>query len=200
METRTGHSHDKHDWQQADYAASWVAKNEGRVERRGAVLDRMMALAPYPKDRALRVLDVGGGYGFVSAAVLRAFPKAEVTLQDFSAPMIAEAKRYLSSHAAQMRFVQSDLTDPAWAAGLGPFDLVVSAIAIHNIRKIEAMQACYRAIRDLLVPGGWFLDCDHLDKAGGPDKHAAMMRDVGFASVAILPGDDADTPILKAQA
>jgi len=205
MDARAGQSHDKHDWQQADYADAWVAKNQQRVERRSALLARMLAEAPHAADAPLRVLDVGGGYGFVSAAVLKAFPRAQVTLQDFSEPMIEQARSYLAPHAAQMRFALSDLRDPAWSAGLmegagGPFDLVVSAIAIHNLRDLAAMAACYGAIRGLLTPGGWFLDCDHLDKAGGGDLHVEMLRKAGFKNVTALAGDDEHTPIIKAQA
>jgi SAM-dependent methyltransferase len=205
MDTSTGHSYESHDWQEAAYAGAWVAKNQQRVERRSALLARMLAEAPYAADAPLRVLDVGGGYGFVSQAVLKAFPKAQVTLQDFSSPMIDQARIYLAPHAAQMRYVLSDLRNASWSQGLmeaagGPFDLVVSAIAIHNLRDVAAMGACYGAIRGLLAPGGWFLDCDHLDKSGGNALHAEMMRTTGFASVVELPGDDAHTPILKAQA
>ena len=200
MGARTGQSHDKHDWQQADYAEAWVAKNQQRTERRSPLLARMMAEAPHPADAALRVLDVGGGYGFISAAVLKAFPRAQVTLQDFSEPMIEQARVYLAPQAAQMQFELSDLRDPTWSVGLGPFDLVVSAIAIHNLRDLAAMASCYAAIRSLLVPGGWFLDCDHLDKAGGGDLHIDMLRQAGFKNVRALVGDDEHTPILKAQA
>jgi 2-polyprenyl-3-methyl-5-hydroxy-6-metoxy-1,4-benzoquinol methylase len=191
---------ESHDWQQPDYAESWVAKNEQRTERRNALLASMLAEAPYAADAPLRVLDVGGGYGFVSQAVLKAFPKANVTLQDFSQPMIEQAQVYLAPHAAQMSYALSDLRNASWGKTLGPFDLVVSAIAIHNLRDLGAMATCYAVIHSLLVPGGWFLDCDHLDKSGGNALHAEMMRTAGFKSVVELPGDDAHTPILKAQA
>ncbi len=191
---------ESHDWQQADYAGAWMAKNQQRTERRSALLARMLAEAPFAADAPLRVLDVGGGYGFVSQAVLTAFPKATVTLQDFSQPMIDQALIYLTPYAGRMRFALSDLRDPAWSKGMGPFDLVVSAIAIHNLRDVAAMAACYGAIRALLVPGGLFLDCDHLDKAGGTARHVEMLREAGFKSVTALAGDDEHTPILKAQA
>ena len=114
-----------------------------------------------PRDARLAVLDVGAGYGAVTEELLRLFPAAEVTLQDYSTPMLAEARRRLAAHAGQLRVVTADLTDPAWPAAVGgPFDLAVSAIVLHNLRDDAKIFACYRAIHDLLRPGGWFLDYD----------------------------------------
>jgi hypothetical protein len=50
------------------------------------------------------------------------------------------------------------------------------------------------------VPGGWFLDCDHLDEVGGNALHIELIAQAGFKTVVELLGDDDHTPILKAQA
>src|SRR2546422_8152765 len=47
--------------------------------------------------------------------------------------------------------------------------------SLHNLREEEKIFACYRAICDLLRPGGWFLDYDLFFK--GLDPHIAAMRD-----------------------
>jgi SAM-dependent methyltransferase len=102
------------------------------------------------------VLDVGAGYGAVTEEVLKAFPQARVTLQDYSTPMLGEARRRLAGHAAQLQYVTADLTDPGWAKAIGgPFDLAVSAIALHNLRDPPKIFACYRSIHDLLRATGW---------------------------------------------
>src|SRR5205823_14890411 len=106
----------------------------------------------------------------------------EVTLQDYSEPMLAEARRRLAEKADQLRVVVSDLTDPAWPAGVGgPFDLAVSAICLHNLQNDDKIFACYRAIHDLLRPGGWFLDYDLF--FDGAEPHLNAMRESGFARV-----------------
>ncbi len=200
---KQGHKHDhRHDWHEGGYVDEWVAKNEKRTER-SALIQSMLAKAGVPKDTPVRVLDVGGGYGYVSGEVFKAFPRAEVTLQDFSAPMIERARDFLSAHAKQMHYSHSDLMDRSWmlkamADGKGPFDLVVSAIAIHNVRDIAAIGECYRDIRGLLKPGGSFLNCDHVERAGGIDKHVQMLRDAGFKSVETV-GDGNMTAILVAR-
>src|SRR5436190_9998512 len=103
----------------------------------------MLAAAPFPRDAAIEVLDVGAGYGAVTEEVLKAFPQARVTLQDYSTPMLGEARRRLAGKAAQLRYATADLTDPAWPRAVGgPFDLAVSAIALHNLRDLSKIFAC----------------------------------------------------------
>jgi ubiquinone/menaquinone biosynthesis C-methylase UbiE len=142
----------------------------------------MLEMAPFPRAAAIEVLDVGAGYGAVSEEVLKRFPNARVTLQDYSQPMLAEAQRRLAPHAARLTYVTADLTDPAWPQAVGgPFDLAVSAIALHNLRDPAKIFACYRAIHDLLRPDGRFLDYDLF--FAGAEGHIAELRKVGFASV-----------------
>jgi ubiquinone/menaquinone biosynthesis C-methylase UbiE len=90
-------------------------------------------------------LDVGAGYGVVTEEVLQAFPAAHVTLQDYSQPMLDHARRRLARYSNQLSYVICDLTDPSWPQAVGgPFDLAVSAIALHNLRDPEKIFACYR--------------------------------------------------------
>src|SRR5438445_11678030 len=139
----------------------------------------MLAAAPFARDSRLAVLDVGGGYGAVTEELLQLFPAAEVTLQDYSRPMLDEARRRLAAQAAQLRYVVCDLTDPSWPSTVGgPFDLAVSAIVLHNLRDEQKIFACYRAIHDLLRPGGHFLDYDLFFH--GVEGHIAELKKAGF--------------------
>jgi len=171
-----------HDWHSEGYVADWIAHDVARDPVRRSQLREMLAAAPFARDARLAVLDVGAGYGAVTEELLQVFPAALVTLQDYSEPMLDEARRRLAAHAGQLRYVVSDLTDPAWPGAVGgPFDLAVSAICLHNLRNDEQIFACYRAIYDLLRPGGWFLDYDLF--FDGVEPHLNAMRAAGFASV-----------------
>jgi ubiquinone/menaquinone biosynthesis C-methylase UbiE len=142
----------------------------------------MLSFAPFPCDAELDVLDVGAGYGVVTEELLRAFPTAHVTLQDYSQPMLDRARRRLADRSDQLRYVLCDLVDPAWPKQVGgPFDLAVSAIALHNLRDLEKIFACYRAIHALLKPAGSFLNCDRFVEDIEP--HLAALREAGFARV-----------------
>jgi trans-aconitate methyltransferase len=170
-----------HDWHSGEYVRDWIAHDEARDPVRRPRLKEMLAAAPFPRDARLAVLDVGAGYGAVTEELLSVFSQAQITLQDYSEPMLAEAKKRLAARAGQLRFVTCDLTDPAWASRVGgPFDLAVSAIALHNLRNDTQIFACYRAIRDLLKPGGWFIEEDLF--FDGVEPHLAAMRDGGFGN------------------
>jgi ubiquinone/menaquinone biosynthesis C-methylase UbiE len=171
-----------HDWHSSEYVSEWIAEDSARDPVRRPRLRDMLAAAPFARDARLAVIDVGGGYGAVTEELLRLFPAAQVTLQDYSQPMLDAARQRLAAHAAQLRYVVCDLTDPSWPSAVGgPFDLVVSAIVLHNLRDEEKIFACYRAIRGLLRPGGWFLDYDLF--FDGVEGHLAAMRAAGFATV-----------------
>jgi ubiquinone/menaquinone biosynthesis C-methylase UbiE len=162
----------------------WIARDEKRAGERRDILAALVAAVPFALDAAIDVLDVGGGNGIVTEAILEAFPKARVTLVDYSEEMLAHARSRFASSGRDVRYVRGDLLDPDWpkVAG-GPFDLAVSAIAIHNLQNLAAMAACYEAVHGLLKPGGCFLDYDHFDKFGGVPLHQHSLRVAGFASV-----------------
>jgi 2-polyprenyl-3-methyl-5-hydroxy-6-metoxy-1,4-benzoquinol methylase len=178
-----GFSSVRHDWHSESYVDGWIARDLQRDEERRERLKQMLAAAPYPADAEIAVLDVGGGYGVVSEEVLRAYSRARVTLQDYSQPMLDQARQRLAQHAGRVGYVKGDLRDPSWTTGAGgPFDLAVSAIAIHNLRDLAQIAACYRAIAGLLKPDGIFLDYDLFDLIGGIDGQLRAIKDAGFAT------------------
>lgn len=171
-----------HDWHSQDYVSEWIAEDQARDPVRRPRLREMLQGAGLAPDARPKVLDVGAGYGAVTEELLRLHPQAEVTLQDYSEPMLADARRRLAAKAAQLKVAVCDLTDPAWPGKVdGPFDLAMSAIVLHNLRDDAKIFACYRAIHGLLKPGAWFLDYDLF--FDGVDGHIEAMREAGFSPV-----------------
>ena len=113
------------------------------------------------------VLDLGAGTGLLSAHVRRAVPGARLHLVDGSEPMLAAARARLGDVD---RFELRDL-----AGGLpdGPFDAVVSSLAIHHLAD-DDKRALFERIARVLVPGGVFV---HLEQVRGPDA----MREQWYA-------------------
>jgi SAM-dependent methyltransferase len=171
-----------HNWHSTDSVTEWITRDAARDPERRPLLQQMLSFAPFPCDAELEVLDVGAGYGVVSEEVLQAFPAARVALQDFSQPMLDRARQRLADRSGQLSYFLCDLVDRSWPKQVGgPFNLAVSAIALHNLRDPEKIFACYRAIHDLLNPDGCFLNCDRFVE--GVEPHMAALREAGFGVV-----------------
>ena len=69
----------------------------------------MLSKAGLAPEAAIKVLDVGGGYGIVTSVVPEAFLNGQVTLPDYSAPTLEHARERLAVHASATRFVHSNL-------------------------------------------------------------------------------------------
>jgi tRNA (cmo5U34)-methyltransferase len=206
-----------HDWHSAAFVENWIGQDATDDERRRPTLQRVAALLPGGPDGRLRVLDVGGGYGALSYEVLHARPQASVVLHDYSTAMIAKASERLARFADRVSYATADMADPGWAGDLGgPFDAVVSALAIHNI-DTAAIPRVYRDIFTLLRPGGCFFDADLAFPAGpgeadlyrrdpvrdprwdvytglpGLEDHLRWLREAGFGEAACVWKDCEDT-------
>jgi ubiquinone/menaquinone biosynthesis C-methylase UbiE len=166
-----------HEWHSDSYVEEWIG-NWSDPERVKS-LRRIAHHIPHDPDRAIRVLDMCGGWGPVTSVVLEAFPKAQVTLHDFSEPMLNQARERLAKHGSAMSFHRGDLMTPAWKDGLtGQFDAVVSSLGIHNVRFPDRIHAIYQEIFPLVAPGGCFINLDQApagEIARSAARHAQLM-------------------------
>src|SRR5207244_6056087 len=107
------------------------------------------------------ILDVGAGYGPVSAFILERYPRATCIAQDGSAPMLERAQSLIARYGDRFTTYRSDLFQPNWLPKqLAPFDAVVSSICLHNLRDFPRIGQIYREIREHLTAGGIFLNLD----------------------------------------
>jgi tRNA (cmo5U34)-methyltransferase len=125
-----------------------------------------------------RVLDLGAGTGLLSRAVARAHPEAELVLFDGSPAMLEQARTALGERAT---YVTGDLAE---APPPGPWDAVVSAMAIHHLED-AAKRELFARVHDELSPGGVFVNAEHV---GAPtplferaytDWHERRARELG---------------------
>jgi tRNA (cmo5U34)-methyltransferase len=164
-----------HDWSSPAYVDAWVAEWSAKQERR-AQLRRIAAALPFPRDGEITVLDLGCGWGPVAEALLAYRPHANVTLMDFSTPMLDHARTRLAADENRIRITQRDFSAPGWGEGWeGSFDAVVSCLAVHNLREPEKIQRVYREIRHLLRDTGCFVNLD-LAFPAGPTLGAVECR------------------------
>ena len=129
------------------------------------------------------VLDLGGGTGALSAAVLDRLPQVRVTLLDVDAAMLDEARRRLLPFGERVEFREGSFLDPLPAA-----DAVVASLALHHVHDMDVKTDLYRSIRAALAPGGAFLNLDAAITEGprlnvlGFELWAARMAEHGIAA------------------
>jgi tRNA (cmo5U34)-methyltransferase len=93
------------------------------------------------------VLDLGGGTGTLSAAVLEELPGVRVTVLDVDPDMLGEARRWLVGYGDRVAFHEGSFLDPLPAA-----DVVVASLALHHVHDLPTKTKLYCAIRDALSP------------------------------------------------
>lgn len=132
------------------------------------------------------ILELGVGTGMTAKRVLAVHPKAKLVGIDESEAMLAEA-----DVAGDLRV--SRLEDPLPE---GPFDLVVSCLAIHHL-DADDKRDLFRRIAAVLKPGGRFVLADVVvpereedavtpttpgfDRPDPLDPQLEWLREAGFA-------------------
>ncbi|TYZ58258.1 hypothetical protein PybrP1_007935 [[Pythium] brassicae (nom. inval.)] len=186
--------------------AYWYDLN---LSRRMPLAEPMLLelVAALPPCDSKRVVDLCAGSGRAAAALLAAYPTAEVTLVDASAERLAMARKRLADVGADVdnvRFVTKAVAvgaDTELLADAAPVDVVVGCLALHvlaerpahyqsaDVRSAggeQSVEATYEAIFRLLfaslAPGGHLLFADHVGQLG-LFAQLQLMASVGFVDV-----------------
>lgn len=125
--------------------------------------------------RAVRVLELGSGPGFLAEVILRHNPGATVVLLDFSGPMHRLAQERLQAFSERVSYVERSFKEADWMNGLGDFDCVVTNQAVHELRHKRYAEPLHRQVRSVLRPGGSYLVCDHYFGEDGMKKEGLYM-------------------------
>jgi tRNA (cmo5U34)-methyltransferase len=113
------------------------------------------------------VLDLGGGTGALTQAVLRALPRCRVTLLDIDTQMLEQARLRLANDLDRVTILRASFHD-----ALPPHDAVVASLSLHHIPDLETKTRVYAGIRASLPAGGLFLN---LDATVGADRKLAAL-------------------------
>ena len=152
-------------WENRGFIASWDERSDRERSVREMQMKTAVFMIPQPREQAIRVLDVGAGYGALAAAILEDRPNASAVCFDGSEEMIKLGRERNERFAGRMEFVRGPLDAPDWSKAIaGPFDAVVSARALHHLTH-EQRRRLFRDAHDLLGPGGCFINADSLKPA-----------------------------------
>jgi tRNA (cmo5U34)-methyltransferase len=103
---------------------------------------------------ARSILDLGTGTGETAGRALAAHPRARLVGIDSSEPMLDVARGSLESERVTLHVAR--LEDPLPP---GPFDLCVSALAIHHLDG-PGKADLFGRVHAVLSPGAWFVLAD----------------------------------------
>jgi tRNA (cmo5U34)-methyltransferase len=174
------------EWDPDTYLAEMADEIPGYEELQEAVTAATSGI------RARRVLELGTGTGETALRVRAGQPEAEWVGIDSSEAMLARARERLPDADLRLQRLEDEL--PA-----GPFDLVVSALAVHHLDG-AGKRDLFARVAGALRPGGKFVLGDVVVPAAGktgpihidwemdlPDSvedQLAWLREAGFEAEA----------------
>jgi tRNA (cmo5U34)-methyltransferase len=139
------------------------------------------------------IFELGIGTGETAKRVLAAHPQARLVAIDSSAEMLERARTVVPQADLRLGRLQDPLPG-------GPFDLVVSALAVHHLDG-PGKQDLFRRIAAVLEPGGAFVLADvvvpendedvvtpidwEYDLPDRVDDQLAWLRDAGLDAEAV---------------
>lgn len=150
-------------WHSPEYAAAWagedVIANMLELPRRLSA-----AIVADTEIEVTHVIDVGAGPGVYLDRFLRAFPDARGTWTDSSEAMLELGRNELAEFGDRVEFKLVD-AEKLDEAGLEPAQVIVTSRALHHFAP-DSLAATYKAIHDLLTPGGFVFNLDHVGAPG----------------------------------
>src|SRR5689334_8378053 len=179
------HEHDHHHWESAEYVAGWAKGQDPKEVNRAEAFQVLADRIPYEKNLPIKILDLGAGYGALTKFLLERFPQATAVCQDGSEEMAKLGRERMKKLAGRFEYVLCDFSKRGWSKSVrGPFEAVVSSIAIHNVGSPNIIRGIYEDAYSLVKPGGCFLN---FDRPRPPwEDQMKWLRGAGFKNVQIF--------------
>jgi ubiquinone/menaquinone biosynthesis C-methylase UbiE len=150
-------------WESPGYAAEWAGED---VIADMLDLPRRISVALVGASGldVKRVIDVGSGPGGYLVPFLRAFPAARATWIDVSEEMRDLAADQLGEFSDRITYVIAD-AERLDEVEIEPAEVLLSSRALHHF-SAESLQRVYRAAFDVVTPGGFVMNLDHVGARG----------------------------------
>ena len=153
----------KETWGTREFVERWARKGNWQAPIREPQTAMVLRMIPHPIDAAIRVLDIGAGYGALAAAVLLERPNAVAICVDASESMLQLGRERNPQLIHRMSFIQGSLESPDWLElSNGTFDAVISSRALHHFTEHERRRDIFKEVFSVLRPGGCFINADNV--------------------------------------
>jgi ubiquinone/menaquinone biosynthesis C-methylase UbiE len=161
-------------WHSPDYAQQWASEDviADMLELPRHISAALVAEAGIAVSH---VVDLGSGPGAYLDVFLRAFPKARGTWIDVSEAMEEIAREQLAPFGDRVRYVVGDAEKLA-ELEIAPAEAVISSRALHHFSP-ESLQGLYRAAFDIVTPGGFVVNLDHVGAPGNWEQVYRRVRE-----------------------
>jgi tRNA (cmo5U34)-methyltransferase len=164
------------EWSEPGRVAEYLSRE---IPHRRVAEELLLEALP---ERVDRFLDLGTGDGRLLGLVRERHPQAHGVGLDSSKPMLDRAAELFGGERS-IELRSYDLASPLVEPG--PFDAIVSGLAIHHLED-GRKRALFAEAHGLLAPGGVFANLD-LVRSATPALHERFRREIG--RVEDDPGD-----------
>ena len=152
--------------------------------------DIILSMLPFDPSATVRVLELGLGTGNLTQKLLEQYPLCTAVGYDLSEEMLARARAKLATAGARVELHQGDISQVAFK---GPFDAVISAVAVHHVPPPDKPML-FQRLYDVLRPGGVLVLGDAFQAATPAlgDRYRAL------AKASLEREGIVDTPVYRA--
>lgn len=129
------------------------------VPARAEQIAVLLTLLPFKRDADFRVVELASGEGYLSAAILTAFPNASVLALDGSETMRQSTAERLQPFAGRFAVGKFDITASDWHPQVNGANAVLSSLCVHHLTH-EGKQRLFQAMQQQLSEQGVLLIAD----------------------------------------
>jgi tRNA (cmo5U34)-methyltransferase len=119
----------------------------------------IVSLLDYPREREIRVADLGCGFGGLTRRVIEAFPVSTVFCLDANLQILQRMREKLSDFSDQFVIFHRNLESNVWMQDVQHLNAVVSSFTLDYLtpeRRREVVGEAYQ----LLEQGGRWISCE----------------------------------------
>jgi len=129
------------------------------VPKRAEQIATLLTLIPFGKEDTFRVVELASGEGYLSAAILEAFPHATVMALDYEESMREATSARLEAYGGRWEVAQFDMKADDWFGHLDSADVVVSSLCVHHLDDV-GKQGLFKAVAERVSEKGTLLIAD----------------------------------------